>query len=115
MIMNMVMFDRLPWFSDTDLLEDTRGTIGHLQANPDPLRKQFLKGGEEVLGLYLWPNHRDASTVRFTMALRRMSLSPPFFGFGMPGLILSYRLNFLCFNRFGSKASGPSRRFLSSS
>ena len=46
MIMNMVMFDRLPWFSDTDLLEDTRGTIGHLQANPDPLRKQFLKGGK---------------------------------------------------------------------
>lgn len=46
MIMNMVMFDRLPWFSDTDLLEDTRSTIGHLQANPDPLRKQFLKGGK---------------------------------------------------------------------
>ncbi len=60
MIVEMVMFDRPAGFTDTDLLEDARGTVAHWQANPDLIRKQFLKSGGEVIGLYLWPDRAAA-------------------------------------------------------
>lgn len=60
MIIEMVMFDRPPGFSDTDLLEDARSTVAHWQANPDLVRKQFLKGDGEVVGLCLWPDRAAA-------------------------------------------------------
>ena len=60
MIIEMVMFDRPPGFTDADLLDDARSTVAHWQANPDLLRKQFLKGEGEVVGLYLWPDRAAA-------------------------------------------------------
>ena len=53
MIMEFVTFDLPEDFTDDDLMEDARSTVDHWQANPDLIRKHFVKGEDgTVMGLY---------------------------------------------------------------
>jgi hypothetical protein len=60
MIIELVSFDRPEGFSDADLLEDAKGTISHWQADPDLIRKVFATRGDEVFGVYFWPDRAMA-------------------------------------------------------
>ncbi len=61
MIIEMVTFEKPDGFDDADLLADARSTVAHWQANPDLIRKHFVKGEDgTVAGLYIWPD-RDAA------------------------------------------------------
>ncbi|MBO6774631.1 MAG: hypothetical protein JJ897_03820 [Marinibacterium sp.] len=76
MMTNMVMFDRLPWFSESDLLKDTRGTVGHLQANPEFWRKQFLKGEKRFWAYISGPTTGMISGPTTGMPAQRVSTRP---------------------------------------
>lgn len=61
MILEMVLFDRPEGCSDADLLEDARSVADHWRANPDLLRKHFVKNDAgKVAGVYIWPDRAAA-------------------------------------------------------
>lgn len=63
MIIEFVMFDMPPGFSNDDLMEDARSVAGHWQANPDLIRKHFVRNEDgKVAGIYIWPNKDAAKT-----------------------------------------------------
>ncbi|MEX0340017.1 MAG: hypothetical protein AB3N11_13375 [Arenibacterium sp.] len=71
MILEIVRFDRPEGFSDADLLADAQSTVAHWQANQDLIRKHFVTNGDEVMGVYIWPN-RAASEAAHDAAWQEM-------------------------------------------
>ena len=64
MIVEIVTFDRSEGFTDTDVSEDARSTVGQWQANPDLMRKLFPTNGDRVAGICVWPTRAAAEAAR---------------------------------------------------
>jgi len=61
MIVELVTFDMPEGFSDDDLIADARGVVEQWQANPDLVRKHFVRSEEgKVAGIYIWPDKAAA-------------------------------------------------------
>lgn len=61
MIVELVTFEMPEGFTDEDLVADARGVVAKWQANPDLIRKHFVKNAEgQVAGIYIWPD-KDAA------------------------------------------------------
>jgi len=61
MIVEMVSFAPEPGATPEDILEDARGVVEHWQANPELIRKHFVRGEDgKLAGLYVWPSREAA-------------------------------------------------------
>jgi hypothetical protein len=61
MIVEMVSFEAPEDFGNDDIMADARGVVAHWQANPDLIRKHFVRGADgRLAGIYVWPNKEAA-------------------------------------------------------
>ncbi|WP_436642848.1 hypothetical protein [Microbaculum sp. FT89] len=61
MIVEMVSFEAPEGMSNDDIVADARGVVAHWQANPDLVRKHFVRAADgKLAGIYVWPNKEAA-------------------------------------------------------
>lgn len=61
MIVEMVSFEVPGGMTQDEVLADARGVVAHWQANPDLIRKHFVRGEDgRHAGIYIWPSREAA-------------------------------------------------------
>lgn len=61
MIVEMVTFDPPEGATAADIVADARSVVEHWRANPELVRKHFVRGEDgKLAGLYVWPSREAA-------------------------------------------------------
>lgn len=61
MIVEIVSFDAPVGATHEDILADARGVVAHWQANPDLVRKHFVRSEDgRLAGIYVWRSREAA-------------------------------------------------------